>query len=52
MSYSPTLGQLSGLFKLLPAPADRFRWLDADNGEYLSAMGCVEASGVESFRAK
>ena len=25
LSYSPTLGQISGLFKLLPAPADRFR---------------------------
>ena len=25
MSYSPTLGQISGLFKLLPAPADRLR---------------------------
>ena len=24
VSYSPTLGQISGLFKLLPAPADRF----------------------------
>ena len=25
VSYSPTLGQISGLFKLLPAPADRLR---------------------------
>ena len=25
MSYSPSLGQISGLFKLLPAPADRFQ---------------------------
>jgi long-chain fatty acid transport protein len=25
LSYSPTLGQISGLFKLLPAPADRLR---------------------------
>ena len=25
VSYSPTLGQISGLFKLLPAPADRFQ---------------------------
>ncbi len=25
MSYSPILGQISGLFKLWPAPADRFR---------------------------
>jgi hypothetical protein len=25
MSYSPTLGQISGWFKLLPAPADRFQ---------------------------
>jgi hypothetical protein len=24
MSYSPTLGQISGRFKLLPAPADQF----------------------------
>ena len=24
LSYSPTLGQISGRFKLLPAPADRF----------------------------
>jgi hypothetical protein len=26
LSYSPTLGQISGLFKLQPAPADRFPW--------------------------
>lgn len=26
LSYSPIFGQISGLFKLLPAPADRFRW--------------------------
>jgi hypothetical protein len=25
VSYSPSLGQISGLFKLLPAPADRFQ---------------------------
>jgi hypothetical protein len=25
LSYSPTLGQISGLFKLLLAPADRLR---------------------------
>ena len=25
VSYSPTLGQISGMFKLLPAPADRFQ---------------------------
>lgn len=25
LSYSPMLGQLSGIFKLLPAPADQFR---------------------------
>jgi hypothetical protein len=26
VSYSPTLGQFFGMFKLQPAPADRFRW--------------------------
>jgi hypothetical protein len=26
LSYSPILGQFFGLFKLQPAPADRFRW--------------------------
>jgi hypothetical protein len=25
MSYSPTLGQIFGLFKLLPSSADRFQ---------------------------
>ena len=25
VSYSPIFGQISGLFKLLPAPADRFQ---------------------------
>ena len=25
LSYSPIFGQISGLFKLLPAPADRFQ---------------------------
>jgi hypothetical protein len=24
LSYSPIFGQISGVFKLLPAPADRF----------------------------
>ena len=27
VSYSPTFGKISGKFMLLPASADRFRWL-------------------------